>query len=267
MKKHLPMPGSSPAVSLLIASFSSFVSAEPPSVTDQDLLLARNPIIIRDRLRLSDEFTDAEAGGHSNKTILTGVYGFGFNETDRNFAVAFEMPLLYNNPKGGDSDVGMGDLKLRFGHLAMEDPQSWRAGWFFDTEFDTASDRVQAIANQRTQMALGMGASHPLFERFTLSSSLQYGWSLDEGTTTGRKDEWEGHLTASTKLGDHVSLNLDYKLVLNAVGGTAYFHTLEPSVGWTFGTNDEFGFFSSCELPLFSGGANWIAKGGIIWFF
>ncbi len=237
------------------------------TVTDEDLLLARNPIIIRNRLRLGDEYNSAEAGGHSNKMIFSGVYGFGFNEKDRNFGVGFELPFLFNSPRGGGSDSGMGDFKLRFGHLVMEDPRSWRLGWFFETEFDTAASRVRAIANQRTQMALGVGVSHPVCERFSLSSSLQYGWSLDDGATTGRKDEWEAHLTGTAKLTKSLSLNLDYKLVLNAVGGTGYFHTLEPSVGWTFGSNGEFGLFGSCEIPLFNGGADYVAKGGLVWFF
>ena len=241
--------------------------AEASKLTDQDLLLARNPIIIKDRLKFADEFADPEAGGHSHKMIFAGVHGFGLNETDRNFAVAWETPFLFNNPKGSESGEGIGDFKLTFGHLVMENPDSWRAGWFFNTEFDTAADKVQAIANQRTQMALGVGASHPVCERFTLSSSLQYGWSLDDGATTGRKDEWEAHLTGSTKLAENLSLNLDYKLVLNAVGGTEYFHTLEPSVGWTLGADDEVGLFTSCEIPLFNGGANWIAKAGVVWFF
>ena len=242
-------------------------AATSVSVSDEDLLLSRNPIIIKDRLRLSDEFTDVEAGGNSNKTILAGVYGFGFNQRDRNFGIGFELPVLYNNPDGGDSDCGVGDFKLRLGHLVMEDPKSWRAGWFFDTEFDTAADAVQAIANQRTQMTFGVGASHPILECFTLSSSVQYGWSLDEGATTGRKDEWEAHLTAIAKPMENLSVSLDYKAVVNAVGGTQLYNTLEPSVGWTFGDNKEFGVFTSCELPLFNGGANWIAKGGVVWFF
>jgi hypothetical protein len=253
-----------PAVSLaLLATLPPVATHAATTVTDEDLLLARNPIIIKSRLKLWDEYTDAESGGHSHKMVFAGVYGFGFNEKDRDFGVGFELPFLFNSPKGGGSDSGVGDFKLRFGHLVMEQPQSWRAGWFFETEFDTAADQVQAIANQRTQMAIGIGASHPVCERFTLSTSLQYGWSLEDGATNGRKDEWEAHLTGSTKLTDSLSLNLDYKLVLNAVGGTDYFHTLEPSIGWTFGANNEFGLFGSCEIPLFNGGAEYIAKGGL----
>lgn len=251
----------------LVAVLPPMAASAATTLTDEDLLLARNPIIIKSRLRISDEFTDVEAGGHSNKTIVAGIYGFGFNERDRNFAVGFEMPFLYNNPVGGGSDFGIGDFKLRFGQIVREDPKSWRAGWFFDTEFDTAADRVQAIANQRTQMAFGVGASYPVLENVTLSSSLQYGWSLDDGATTGRKDEWEAHLTASYKAMEDLSLNLDYKAVINAVGGTQLYNTLEPSVGWTFGANNEFGLSGSCEIPLYNGGANWIAKGGLVWFF
>ena len=63
------------------------------------------------------------------------------------------------------------------------------------------------------------------------------------------------------------SVSLDYKAVVNAVGGTQLYNTLEPSVGWTCGDNKEFGVFTSLELPLFNGGADWIAKGGVVWFF
>jgi hypothetical protein len=250
----------------VVCSFTAFAESSN-GVTDADLLLARNPIIIKDRLRFADEFTDVDGGGNSNKSILSGVYGFGFNGRDKNFAFGFELPYLYNNPEVGNGDSGIGDIKLRFGHLLMEDPKGWRAGWFFDTEFDTAADSVQAIANQRTQMTLGTGASYAILSNFTLSSTLQYGWSLDDGTTTGRKQEWEAHLTAITKLSERFSLNLDYKAVINTVGGTRFYNTLEPSAGWVVGDQKDIGLFTSCELPLYGGGANWVAKAGLIWFF
>lgn len=234
-------------------------------MTDEDLILARNPVIIKTRLTLANEFTDLDDGGNRDKLTLGGVYSFGFNGHDRDYGVGFELPMLTNNPESGGDEFGTGDFKLRLAHLFTEDPKGWRSGVFFDTEFDTAADDVRAIANQRTQMSLGGGASHPLWGPLTLSSTLQYGWSLDEGETTGRKSEWEAHVTASAKIAPMVSLNLDYKAVLNVVGGTEVFNTLEPSIGWTVQKN--LGLWASWELPLDSAGTDWVAKAGLMWFF
>ena len=235
------------------------------SVTDEDLLLARNRMIIKTRLTLGNEYTDLDDGGHRDKLTLGGVYGFGFNHHDRNFGVGFELPMLYNEPAAGGSDWGVGDFKFRLGQLLVDDPGGWRGGWYFDTEFDTAADDVRAIANQRNQMTLGGGASYPVWGPLTLTSTLQYGWSLDEGETTGRKSEWEAHLTASAKIAPTLALNLDYKAVLNVVGGTEVFNTLEPSIGWTLTKN--LGLYASWELPLDSANTDWVAKAGLMWFF
>lgn len=237
------------------------------SVTDEDLMLARNPIILKSRVRLANEFTDVDGGGNSDKLILSGIYGFGFNGHDRNFGIGFELPFLNNNPKGGDSESGVGDFKLRLGQLFIDDPKGWRAGWFFDTEFDTAADDVQAIANQRTQMALGGGGSYAIWNNFVLSSTLQYGWSLEDGATTGEKSEWEAHLTATAKVSECVAISLDYKAVIHTVDDTELFNTLEPSVGWTVGKKKDIGLFASLEIPLDDTGTNWVAKAGLAWFF
>jgi hypothetical protein len=254
---------------LLTAGLSAVRAVEESGtgVSDEDLVLARNPIIIKSRVRLASEFTDAGGGDYRDKWILGAAYGFGFNGHDRNFGIGFELPFLRNHPKGGASDSGIGDLKLRFGQIFIDDPNGWRAGWFFETEFDTAVNAVQAIANQRTQMALGGGASYPIWRNFVLSSTLQYGWSLDEGATTGEKSEWEAHLTASAKLTPCMSLNLDYKPVIKTEHGSELFNTLEPSVGWTLGANKNLGLIASCELPLDHSSTDWIAKVGTIWFF
>ena len=94
---------------------------------------------------------------------------------------------------------------------------------------------------------------------------MQYGWSLNDGDTTGRKSEWEGHVTASAKISSSVSLNLDYKAVLNEVGNDEVFNTLEPSIGWT--VRDNLGLYAAWELPLDSASTDWVAKAGLIWFF
>ena len=261
---------------LLVITTASFLAAFLPTVvfaesddgvTDDDLLLARNPIIIKSRVRLSDEYTDLEDGGSRNKFILAGVYGFGFNGHDRQFGIGLELPILQNNPEGGSDETGVGDIKLRLGQLFMDDPAGWRSGWFFETEFDTAAHDVQTIANQRTQMAIGGGAAYSIFSNFVLASSLQFGWSADKGETTGNKSEWEAHLTATVKLPKHVSLNLDYKAVVNMVDSAKLFNTLEPSIGWTVGTERNIGLFASCEIPLDDPATTCIAKAGVNWFF
>lgn len=252
-------------LALLSMSFPAIQAAT--SVTDEDLVLARNPVVIKTRLSTSNEFTDVGGGGHRDKLTLGGTYGFGFNEHDRNFGVAFELPFLWNDPANGGSDWGVGDFKLKTGQLFTWVPDGWRAGWYFETEFDTAANDVYAIANQRTQMAVGGGVSFPVMENVTITTTVQYGWSLDNGTTTGRKAEWEAHLTTSWKVAERASLNLDYKAMVNTVGGTELFNTLEPSVGFTLGEQKEYGLYSSLEIPLDETGVNWVAKVGLIRFF
>ena len=267
-----PYPSFLPALafaSVLIAMLPAAVSAEDESsVTDDDLTLARSPIIIKSRLRLGNEYTDLDGGGSRDKFIFSGVYGFGFNGHDRDFGVGFELPVLQNNPKGGDGDVGIGDFKLRIGQLFMDDPAGWRTGWFGETEFDTAAADVEAIANQRTQMAIGAGAAHPIWGNcVVLASSLQYGWSPDAGDTVGHKSEWEGHLNVIFKLPANVSLNLDYKAVVNMMDDANLSNTLEPGIGWTFGRERNIGLYASLELPLDDPGTVYVAKAGLTWFF
>jgi hypothetical protein len=255
-------------LAVLAASLPATASAQSGSdVTDDDLLLARSPIIIKSRVRMSDEYTDQADGGSRNKFILGGVYGFGFNGHDRDFGIGFELPVLENNPKGGDGDTGVGDFKIRGGQLFMDGPHGWRSGWFAETEFDTAADDVQAIANQRTQMAVGSGAAYAICSNFVLASSLQFGWSPDSGQTTGHKSEWEAHLTATLKLCEDVTLNLDYKGVVNMMDDSRLFNTLEPSIGWTVGKDKKIGLFASCEIPLDDSSTHCIAKAGVTWFF
>jgi hypothetical protein len=253
---------------LIAALLPSMVRAEAgESITDEDLLLGGNPIVIRTRVRLGNELTDVEGGGHSDKLILSGIYGFGFNDRDRPFGIGFELPFLYNNPESGECESGVGDLKLRFGHLFVDDPKCWRAGWFFDTELDTAADDVQAIANQRTQMAIGGGGSYSFLRNFVITSALQYGWSLGDGETNGEKSEWEAHLIATLKVSPSVTLNLDYKAIINIVDHTDIFHNFEPSVGWAIVEKKNVGLSASVEIPLDETSTQWIGKAGVTWFF
>ena len=251
-----------------LAGYAAAADPRPSDLTSSDLLLVeKSPLVIKSRVQLGNEFTEAGGGGYRDKFFLGGVYGFGFDGENKNFAVGFEMPYLFNDPEEGGSSNGFGDLKLRAGQLWVEDPGGWRAGWFSDVEFDTADHAVFAIANQRNQAAFGLGAAHPLTEKLVLTGTMQYGWSFDDGLTTGRKSEWEAHLTASYKLLEDVSVSLDYKAVVNTVNGTELFNTLEPRIGWTVGRNRDIGLYASWELPLDETNTNWTAKAGLIWFF
>jgi hypothetical protein len=268
MKTTRPAPRISPLARLLAVVALACANAPAAStLTDEDLLLARNPVIIRTRINTTNEFTDLGGGGYRDKLVFGGTYGFGFNGHDRNFGIAAELPFLWSNPENGDSAWGLGDFKLKIGQLFTGLPEGWRAGWFFDTEFDTAVDDVFAIANQRTQMALGSGVSFPLTRNLTVTTTLQYGWSLDNGTTSGRKAEWEAHVTTSWKVMERTTINLDYKAVIQTVDGTELINTLEPSIGYTLGENHEYGLFTSLEIPLNETNVNQVAKLGLIRFF
>lgn len=265
MKTHITLAALS-AMAALFAATSLRAAETGASVNDEDLLLAENPIIIKSRLRINNEFSEVGGGGHRDKLILGGAYGFGFRGDHRDYGIGFELPFLFNDPAGGGSSEGIGDFKLRVGKKFLDDAK-WRAGMFFDTEFDTSADAVRAIANQRTQMAAGGGVSYAIWDSFVLTSTLQYGWSLDDGETTGRKSEWEAHLTATVKPVDFVAINLDYKAVINTVDATTLYSTLEPSIGWTIGAKRNIGLFASWELPIDETNTNWTAKAGVTWFF
>lgn len=262
-----------PIVPLLAAGFLALATplvgaeANPSDLTNEDLLLAKNPLVIKSRLQLANEYSDVGGGGYRDKLIFGGVYGFGFDGQNKDYGIGFELPYLFNDSESGGSDNGIGDLKLRAGHLWADDPAGWRSGWFSEVELDTADDDVYAIANQRTQASFGIGAAHPIFENLVLTGTLQYGWSFEDGTTTGRKSEWEAHLTASYKLLDHVSVSLDYKAVINTVDHAKLYNTLEPRLGWTIGQNRDIGLYASWELPIDETNTNWTAKTGLIWFF
>ena len=252
---------------LASASSLAALEANPSDVTSEDLLLAENPLVIKSRIQFGNEFSEAGGGGYRDKLVLGGVYGFGFDGQNKDYGIGFELPWLFNDPEAGGSANGIGDLKLRAGHLWTDDPAGWRSGWFSEVEFDTSAEDVYAIANQRTQAAFGLGAAHPIIGKLVLTGTVQYGWSFEDGTTTGRKSEWETHLTASYKLIEHVSVSLDYKAVINIVDDAKLSNTLEPRLGWTIGQNRDIGLYASWELPIDETNTNWTAKAGLIWFF
>ncbi len=242
-------------------------AAQATTLNDEDLLLSRSPVIIRSRVTLGGEHAELVAGGQREKLKLAAAYGFGFNGHDRNFGLGLELPYLWSDPTVGDAGAGFGDFKVRVGQMFTGLPEGWRAGWFFETEFDTAATDVLAIANQRNQMSGGGGAVIPVTDRLAITTSLSYGWSLENGPTSGRKAEWEGHVIGTWKLQERTSLTLDYKAVLQTVNGLELRHTLEPGLGLTLGADRAYGVFSSLEIPLHDGGSRWVAKVGLTWFF
>ena len=255
------------AVLLASGSSATAQAVEESSAINERLELAGTPLVYRSRLRIANEFSENETEGDRDKLVLGAAFGFGFDGVNRNYAAGFDLPLLHREAPGEDECWGLGDLKLRFGQKWMDQPGAWRAGWFFESEFDTADDAVRAIANQRTQMAFGGGAARPLGDWFLLTGTLQYGWSLDEGTTNGSKSEWETHFVASFQPTSHLSFNLDYKATLNTAGTNDVMNALEPGVGWTFGEDHEFGLSVSCEVPLNESSTDWTSKIGLTWFF
>lgn len=237
------------------------------ALTDEDLLLSRCPVIIQSRLLVGGEHTDTAGGGHRQKFKVGAAYGFGFGGEDRNFGVGIEWPYLLNEPNVGDSGSGVGDFKVRVGQIFTGLPEGWRAGWYVETEFDTAASEVFAIANQRPQMAAGGGAVMPITDRLAMTVSLAYGWSLENGLTSGRKAEWEAHWTTTWKLLERTSVSLDYKAILRTVAGNEVFQALEPGFGINLGKANEYGLFGSVEIPLQQNGTNWVAKCGLTRFF
>lgn len=177
------------------------------------------------------------------------------------------MPYLWNEPSTADSGSGFGDFKARLGHVFPGLQEGWRAGWFFETEFDAAAFEVFANANQRTQMSAGTGAVIPVTDRLVVSTSVSSGWSLVNGQATVRKGEWEAHVTTVWKPVARTSPRADCKSVIIIVGGTELFNTLEHGPGITFGPKDEYGLTSSLGIPFDNTGTNWIAKIGIARFF
>ena len=138
---------------------------------------------------------------------------------------------------------------------------------YFETEFDTSDTDVEAIANQRTQMALGGGFIRNLGNGWSCGAVLQYGWSIDSGTSSGCKSEWECRAGIRKKLLDTLSLTVIYKNVFNTASDDSYSSTVEPSLAWVFGPDRKCSLWVACEVPVQNKSEDFTAKGGFSWLF
>lgn len=225
-----------------------------------------DPLLSINRVGLGYEH--AEHGGHREKFIPSGSFMLGRKTGRNDWSLGMEMPYLINDPDIGDSGEGVGDFKLRLNHNWLED-RTWLVTSYFETEFDTASDDVRAIANQRTQFALGTGFIRNLGDGWAVGSAVQFGWSPDAGDTNGHKGEWEIRVGARKTFCESWSITAIYKATINVVGEDTYNSSIEPVLAWNFGFLglEKLNSYISCEVPLENNREDYTAKTGLAWVF
>jgi hypothetical protein len=225
-----------------------------------------DPLLSINRVGLGYEHK--EGGGHSEKFIPNGRLLLGGKTGRNDWSIGVEMPYLINDPDNAASEEGIGDFKIRLGHNWLED-ETWLVSSYFETEFDTASDDVQAIANQRTQFAFGTGFIRNFGDGWAVGSAVQFGWSHDAGTTNGHKGEWEIRVGARKTFCESWSITAIYKATVNVVGDDTYNSSIEPVLAWDFGFLDleKLSSYISCEVPLESGREDYTLKTGLAWVF
>lgn len=225
---------------------------------------AGNPVATLTNIGMGYEYThDASA---KQKFIPNASWALGEKTGRHDWAFGIELPVWDTLPQDGPSEEGVGDLKLRISHLWVED-KTWLVGSYLETEFDTAAEAVQAVANQRTQLALGSGFIRNLGHGWAVGGNLQYGWSLDAGTTNGWKSEWEGRIGIRKKLLENLSLTVLYKGTFAVAGDTDYSSSLEPAMALSFGKEANCSLWLACELPLQGKSEDYTAKAGLKWLF
>lgn len=200
------------------------------------------------------------------KFIPNASWAIGEKSGHHDWTLSIEMPVWVTDPQDGPNEEGFGDLKLRATHLWVED-KTWLVGTYLETEFDTAAEDVQSVANQRNQMTLGSGCIRNLSDGWAVGAYLQYGWSLDAGTTNGWRSEWEYRAGVRKKLLEHLSLTLAYKGTLAVSGETHYSSTLEPALAMDLGKDRNHSLWLACELPLQGRSEDYTAKAGLKWLF
>jgi hypothetical protein len=176
------------AVSLAVVSLFPQMSSAQQAPWYEPEAATGDPLVSLNRLGVG--FEHAEADGHREKLFFSASMLLGAKTGRNDWSLGVELPFLMNDPAGGGSDEGVGDFKLRLTHSWLED-QGWLVASYLESEFDTAATDVQAIANQRNQLALGSGFIRNFGNGWAVGAALQYGWSLDAGTSTGSKSEWE----------------------------------------------------------------------------
>jgi hypothetical protein len=221
---------------------------------------AGNPLATLTNIGLGYEYTHDSSS--KEKFIPSANWTLGEKTGRHDWTLGIELPVWVTLPRDGPREEGFGDLKLRATHLWVEE-QSSLIGSYLETEFDTANDDVMAVANQRTQMTFGSGFISNLGDGWAAGAALQYGWSLDAGTTNGWKSEWECRVGLRKKLLDQLSLTLLYKSTFDVAGGTVSSTTLEPSLALSFGIDNCFSLWLASELPLQGKTEDYTAKIGL----
>lgn len=225
---------------------------------------AGDPLVALSRLGVGYEYTRVSAEAAKEKIIPNAKWALGGQNGRNDWSVAVELPVLVNHPKHAPDESGFGDFKVRVSHLWV-DNDSWLAGSYFETELDTAADDVQAIANQRTQLAFGSGFIRNLGRGWAVGGGLQYGWSPDAGATNGHKSEWEYRVGVRKKLLDYLSASVVYKGTIIAIGATDHDATIEPVLTWSFGKDRQCSLSLSCEWTLEGKADDYTAKAGFGW--
>jgi hypothetical protein len=259
--KHMQKPCSRLALLALLCA--------PPVVTQAavwyDAEASRgDPLVTLSRLGVGYEY--ARVDSSKEKIIPGATWAFGQQTGGNDWAIGIETPLLINNADDAPSEEGIGDLKLRLSHTWLEN-NDWLVGSWLETEFDTAANDVQAIANQRTQMAFGGGFIRNLGKGWAWGASLQYGWSTNPGADNGWKSEWEFHLGIRKKLCDSFSAQVIYKAILNVSSDNNHSASVEPSLTWAFGPDRRTSLYVACEIPIEDKTEDYTAKAGLIWQF
>lgn len=223
-----------------------------------------DPLVAINRCGVNYEY--ARQTSSREKIIPNATWQFGVKDGKNDLAAGIEMPFLVNNAKGAPSEEGLGDFKVKLTFNPVEDGR-WLVGSYFETEFDTADADVEAIANQRTQMALGGGFIRKWDHGWAVGMALQYGWSIDSGTTTGSKSEWELRMGVRKTLVENLDFTVVYKQTLNVASEDSYSALVEPSLSWTFGADQRYSLWLSCEVPVQNKSEDFTAKGGFTWLF
>mgnify|MGYP002350935636 CR=1 FL=1 len=223
-----------------------------------------DPLVAISRCGINYEY--ARETSSREKFVPNATWQLGAKDGKNDWALGIEVPVLINNAKWAPSEEGLGDLKVKVAYNALDDGQ-WLLGGYFETEGDTADTDVEAIANQRTQMALGGGFIRSLGSGWSVGAALQYGWSLDAGTTTGCKSEWELRIGARKTLVGQLNLTVVYKQVFGFAGEDSYSASVEPSLSWGFGAERKCSLWVACEVPVQNKSEDFTAKGGFAWLF
>ncbi len=221
---------------------------------------AGDPLATLSNFGLGYEYTHDT--NSKEKFIPSAAWAIGTKTGRHDWSFGIEMPVWVTLPQDGPNEDGFGDLKLRVTHLWLED-DTWLVGSYFENEFDTAAEDVQAVANQRDQMTFGSGFIRNLGDGWAVGGYLQYGWSLDAGTTNGWKSEWEYRAGVRKQLLEHLSLTVAYKGTFNLTGDTRYGASLEPALAMDFGTDRNYSLWLACELPLQGKTEDYTAKLGL----